>query len=617
MTDEEKQIFLDYAAGKISREEAMLKSGWKKAAFNCRMRSLGYSAETHFFPGSPFKPLIAKEDQEFWVALYEKYISGESFDVISERLGIHKRTIQERFERFNLPLKSREQIESERIKNSVNAHRKKYGGMGLQNLEIQSKARATVESKYKVKNVSELPAIKRKISVANKEKTNLEKDLIQEKRSNTNRTLYSVDHVSQVPEFKRKIAETNLQIYGNESAAASAQIRKKIQDTNLQKYGSISPLANADVIQKRVETVLEEKIKRLLPYLKKFNYQLLEKYEGLFVNSVDGKRYRRYLVLHTVCGTQFTDDLYLIPRCKQCFPNTGKYSSQLQNYLSDLIESFKFNVKRNDLDTIKNIETGKWLEIDIFLPDEKKGFEINSLYHHCSHSLSWGKPIGKNYHAKKTEAALNENIRLLHIWDDWNLNIVESIIKSELGLSKKKDARKMTLDHDSTNKFFDENHVYGSVPCTHEFTLKDGDEIFAAMSFRSCSEGLEIARFASKCGYSVRGGFSRLLKAATTMIKPSVIISYCDRDLSPRAEDTVYFRNGFELVGDTGPRLFYTDTKSRWSREKFQKHKLKEMFPETYDEKLTADEILKINKIFPIWNSGNWKFIKKIDYENR
>jgi len=85
--------------------------------------------------------------------------------------------------------------------------------------------------------------------------------------------------------------------------------------------------------------------------------------------------------------------------------------------------------------------------------------------------------------------------------------------------------------------------------------------------------------------------------------------TYADKDWSPSHKNTVYFKFGFDFLGDTGPSLFYTDFKNIFSRQKFQKHKLKKIFPKTFDESLSAKDILANNKIYPVYTSGNWKYL--------
>jgi hypothetical protein len=606
MSPEETQILLNYAHGKISKEEAMIVLGYKKATFNSRMRSLGFSSESHYFPRNSFKPLVPKNDKEYWENIHNDYKSGESIESLSSKLGIKPNTIKERFNLFNLELRKESENRKLAIEKMRSTTKKLYGvEYAQQSDEIKKATQITVKEKYCVDNVAQF--VDSRVKISQSVSATSEEALV--KRKETNLCRYGFNFAQQDPEVKQKILNTNIERYGTAHAASSNIVRSKIQNTNKVRYGSESPLSNQEVIQKRVATITDKKYAEVLKTLDFFNYALLDEYKGIFTKDGFTKGYKQYKIKHLDCGLEFYDDLYLTPRCRKCFPLVGNKRGQLEIALASYIESLGFNVQCNTKDVIKNTSTGKWFEIDIYIESKKLAFEIDSLYHHSTHSLQWGKPVEKNYHLNKTQSATKEGIRLIHLWEDWSLLKIQSVIKSELGILDKKNARSLKIKEIDCSKFFDETHVYGKAQAIAQFALVDEkDEIQCAMSFRNHPEGLEISRFSSRLGTSVRGGFSRLLKHAMKTLKWHTIISYCDRDLSPVAENTVYFKNGFELVEDTGPRLFYTNFRRRWSREAFQKHKIKSFFPESFNSNLTADQILSSKGIYSIWNSGNWKF---------
>ena len=110
------------------------------------------------------------------------------------------------------------------------------------------------------------------------------------------------------------------------------------------------------------------------------------------------------------------------------------------------------------------------------------------------------------------------------------------------------------------------------------------------------------------------------------------IVTYADRDLTPFPEDSVYFRNGFRLIKDSGPTLSYYCQFSVnrdgekllktgvYKRNAFMKSKLKDMFENAdtfegkwhFDDSLTEQQNLFKLGLFPVYNSGCWKFVKDI-----
>jgi hypothetical protein len=162
------------------------------------------------------------------------------------------------------------------------------------------------------------------------------------------------------------------------------------------------------------------------------------------------------------------------------------------------------------------------------------------------------------------------------------------------------------------NAFFEMHHLHKFTQAYFASGLFFEGQLVAAISFRQHAEGegTEIARFCTKTDLRTNGGFQKLLKNSLPFLRDRTLITYADRDWCPKAEDSVYYKSGFKIVGDSGPKLFYYDFKNNkmHSRQAFQAHKLKDLFPQFYSEDLKADDILGLAKIRPLWTSGNWKF---------
>jgi hypothetical protein len=73
-----------------------------------------------------------------------------------------------------------------------------------------------------------------------------------------------------------------------------------------------------------------------------------------------------------------------------------------------------------------------------------------------------------------------------------------------------------------------------------------------------------------------------------------------------------YKKQGFNVVYETGvPNYFYFDKKTPelgfQSRMKFQKHKLKKLFPEIYSDNKTEKMIMEEAGFYRIYDCGNAK----------
>ncbi len=127
-------------------------------------------------------------------------------------------------------------------------------------------------------------------------------------------------------------------------------------------------------------------------------------------------------------------------------------------------------------------------------------------------------------------------------------------------------ARSLNLRHSSFEEesdLQDRSHVLGHARAVFGFGLYSEDALITSISFRRSSRSaFEICRNISYPDTQVIGGFTRLLRAGIKYIKshyPEVneIITFADRDLTPDPFDSVYYRNGFQYIKDSGPTLSY------------------------------------------------------------
>lgn len=257
------------------------------------------------------------------------------------------------------------------------------------------------------------------------------------------------------------------------------------------------------------------------------------------------------------------------------------------------------------------------MEIDLYLPDYKIGFEINGSYYH--HSGPGGK--SKSYHADKTKAALQQGIRLYHFWEQTPLGLIKSIILSKLGmLPHKVYARACKVAYGRNYEFFNHNHVDGDARAHTQISLTLNDEILCALSIRSNNDDWEIARFAVKRGYQVVGGYQRLFSEMKRLARQngvSKIQSYCNRDLSPDPINTIYTKMGFKFDSACPSIYWYWASRalewkgvhypagSVFARQTFQRHKLQEQLGLVGSEK----ELTLRLGLMPVYNSGNFRYV--------
>jgi len=299
------------------------------------------------------------------------------------------------------------------------------------------------------------------------------------------------------------------------------------------------------------------------------------------------------------CSTIFSSSLLkgLIPRCPSCFPPLGG-TSALEQHWFGVVSSIDSRAQNR-------VKIGG-TEVDILVGN--LGIEINGIYWH---SEAAGKD--KKYHINKTTAVAAHGIKLLHFFEDDLLRrpeIIESIIRSKLGRTKKIAARKCTarsITPSAANAFFENSHLAGGVSgIKNAVGLFFNDELVLAVAIggsRYKKNESELLRFASKLNTTVVGGLSKAIKATGV----GIIHTYVDRMIS---DGSGYLSAGWKKVGESGPAYHYCSSREPWkhNRLQFQKHKLKDKI-DSFNKSLTEWENMQAAGWNRVWDCGTIKLV--------
>jgi len=473
----------------------------------------------------------------------------------------------------------------------------------LQSEELKEKAKKTNLSKFGVENVF----------------------MDKEKIKNSYFEKFGVGHPSKSEPIRNKISKTCILKFGSRSPLSNYEVRKKIENTNLKKWGG-HPMKNPSILSKMINTNLEKwgheftfSSNEVKDKIKKSN---LEKF-GV-ENPMMSEEIRKDFVVsnHPSC-IKYLGSSYSLFLCEV----GHEFSIHIDNFNSRSKNKIKLCTVCNPIGnsrSIKEDELFRWaksiysgeiiqsyrdgLEIDIYLPDLKLGFEFNGLFWHCQNFKE------KNYHIEKTKFFGNKGIRIIHIWeDDWDnrRDIIESQVKNWLGISKNKIGARSceVIQLDSVSKFLNKNHIQGSDKSPIKLGLQFGGEIVSVMTFNNLegrnkmAEGeWNLSRFCNMLNTHVAGGASKLLHHFIKNFNPTKIISYSDRSWS---EGDLYYKLGFDLVHETRPDYKYIVENRRVHKSNFRKSKL------GYSE--TESEFCQKSGILRIWDCGKVKFEKNIN----
>ena len=458
------------------------------------------------------------------------------------------------------------------------------------------KTQRTLMDKFGVKSVFQLDFIKDKIKNTKNEKYGDEKYNNRTLSESTCLKKYGVHHISMLDEVKKKKIETNIKNIGVEYPSQSQSIMNKMIKTNLQKYG-VGNFASTDVFKKIIKDKWFQKMS-----------DKIDKFGSLIIS--DGGNYTikcskcdiEYDILNNLKNIRIRNGFDV---CTNCNPKK-------QNIIES--ELFEFIKENYYLSVLRNVRVFNNKEIDIFIPDLKLGFEFNGLY--------WHSEIYKDrmYHLDKTLSYLDNNINIMHIWeDDWlyKKEIIKSIILNKLSMTTHKIfARNCVVMEVFDNKlirdFLDKNHIQGFIGSRVKLGLFYKGELVSLMTFGNFRKSLgqksydgcyEMLRFCNKLNHVVVGGSSKLFKFFLKNYNPLKVISYSDVS---RYDGNMYIKLGFKFKSMTPPNYYWVVNGVRKHRFNFRKDKL---VRKGYDSNMTETQIMNGLGYYRIFDCGNKKWV--------
>lgn len=448
------------------------------------------------------------------------------------------------------------------------------------------KRQYTCIQKFGTDNFSKTAEFKNVISGDNN-KAKLEATKIKSRETNLSR--YGTDNAAKLDSVKLKIKLTNRLRYGADYFILTESGKELIKSINSKNFGVQCSLMRPDIKEKIAKINLE--LNR-----NAFIQKLGDDFELIEYNKICKIQHRQCGEIFTInrgtLHSRFVKSLDLCVKCNPMYKQSSKAETDIHDYIKSIYTGT----------VIRNHRIGN-TEIDIFIPELNLGIEYNGVYFHSSTFKH------KNFHKDKTTTCLNAGIRLMHIWEDEWINqkqLILGLINGTLGLYDKIYARKCEIKEISNTEakdFLNNSHLQGYVGFKYGLGLYYNNELIQIMTFTNRNGEYEISRLCTKLGMVVVGGTKKLYKHFLDMKKPKTVISYSSLD---KFTGEIYGRLGLEFISRTEPSYFYVSkSMQRFSRNKFQKHKLVDM---GMDSNKSESEIMTELGYFKIYNSGNLKF---------
>lgn len=312
--------------------------------------------------------------------------------------------------------------------------------------------------------------------------------------------------------------------------------------------------------------------------------------------------------------------------CPKCVV-TNQHSS-FEDEVSDYIQSLlPLQVKKNTRELIQNPETGRWWEIDIYYPILKLAIECNGSYYHATvgGNLEYSKdPL---YHQKKFLECEKKGIHLINLYDvDWyeNSDKIKAYLKMLVLKATRyhaRDCEVRTVSPKLAKLFENKYHLQGySTHSSIHLGLFYQGQLLSIMSFGSPRFGYknyayELHRYCVKEGVTVLGGAQKLFKKFVET-HPGDILSYSDNDYFTGG---IYPNLGFKFDGLTTPSYYwYKSHNESCTREQCQPKKLKEMYPDLYEQaegQGSKEEFIMTSLGYmKVYRAGNKRWVYQNDF---
>lgn len=326
---------------------------------------------------------------------------------------------------------------------------------------------------------------------------------IVESRRKTLAERYGVDNPFRLESVKEKIRKTNLEKYGvdnpNKLAGFKQKSAMKCRDTLAKKYNHVERIDN-------LKEVYAELGRKLTPR------EMIELWGCSQANA--------YIFMHK----------YHLEEYIQL--NESLLEIEVENFLTR--SGIKYERHCRSIITPQ--------EIDFYIPEYNLGIEVNDIWSHNATKCSFGgKGKGKRYHFNKSVACEEKGVRLIHIWEyEWHNErqrpILESIILGACNKCQTIYARKCKIEVVESKQmraFFEQNNVQGFRGGKVAINLVYEGEvvmsyIFGHPFFGKGKYEWEMIRGATKLGYRVIGGASRLWKHFIEEFNPESCVYYID-----------------------------------------------------------------------------------------
>lgn len=368
---------------------------------------------------------------------------------------------------------------------------------------------STIQKKYGVDNVSQVPEIHQKQMDSLESK----RDEITKKRNKTMINRYGVLYPMQSEELRTKIQNTNIEKYGCKNPAQNDEIKKKISQRN----------SSPEVLDKYLKTALDH---YGVP-----RPSMCEEVKMKMISTCQEKY-----------GVDWASQSTEIKEKTRETVNT-KYgvdsSFQIESNMSKISDHYISNINREVAKKLleKGIETefefyveGK--SYDLHMRKTNIFLEIDPSYTHNCIGNHYGMVRDQFYHLERTKWAEQHGFRCIHIfdWDDLD-KILNIFTPKEIIYARKCEIKEISKDQ--AYEFEELYDIKGKGKNQEIYIgLFYENELIEVITFGTPKQPekyqWELMTVCSKWNVRILGGASKLFQYFIKNYNPESIITYCD-----------------------------------------------------------------------------------------
>lgn len=433
-----------------------------------------------------------------------------------------------------------------------------------------------------------------------------------------------------------KIKKTNLEKYGVENVYSSKQIKEKKKESYLKHYGYDHPMKNPEFKQNYIEN-------RLLKNNGFWNNNIAQ----IMSTKINKYGIGQFSIIEKIKNTKlerYGNPVYVNPeKCKETWNNKTKeeinniankrIKTNVQRYgientwlLSTHNSISKINYNFSDILNELNISH----ELEYRIKNRKYDIKINNILieinptytHNSTYAPIFfkkdknNKPLSKTYHLEKSQLAIENGFRCIHIWDwdNWD-KIINLLLPKQKMYARKCELKEVSKKE--CDEFLNIYHLQNT--CNGQkirYGLYYNNELVQIMTFGkpryNKNYEWELLRLCSHKDYIVVGGSQKLFKHFLKMQKPNNIISYCDNS---KFSGDVYLSLGMIKVSNGAPTINWSKGIERITNNLLNQRGYDQLFKTNFGKGTSNRDLMIENGWREVYDCGQsvyeWKLNNK------